>query len=147
MLHCDAERSLSKYETHDQTLFEFLGGSSLLPEFPLIGEESVMSFAITATRAEFEDFDDQLDTSGLRYDLISVVHNEESGGSALTERQLECLTVAWRMAYFEVPRESTLAEVADALDVDTSMVSEIIRRGTDRVLERFLFERQSSSNQ
>ena len=146
LLHCDAKRSLSKYETSDQALFEFLGGSSLLPEFPLIVENGVMSFSITANQGNFEDFGDQLHASGLRYDLLSLVHNDESGDSPLTDRQLECLTVARRMGYFEVPRKSTLAEVADALDVDTSTVSEVIRRGTQRVLERFFFERRSSSN-
>ncbi|WP_276258775.1 helix-turn-helix domain-containing protein [Haloglomus litoreum] len=146
LLYCDEERSLSRYETEDQALFEFLGGSSLLPEFPLVVEDGVMSFAITASRADFEAFGDRLDASGLRYELQSVVHRDDSDGGPLTDRQLECLTVAWRMGYFEVPRDCSLAEVADALDVDTSTVSETIRRGTARVLERFLFERERSSN-
>jgi predicted DNA binding protein len=145
LLHCDEERSLSKYETGDQTLFEFLGGSSLLPEFPLVVEDGVMSFAITASRADFEAFGDQLDASGLRYELLSVVHRDASGGGPLTDRQLECLTVAWRMGYLEVPRDVSLAEVADALDVDTSTVSETVRRGTQRVLEQFLSEHRRRS--
>ncbi|MFC7138033.1 helix-turn-helix domain-containing protein [Halobaculum litoreum] len=142
LLHCDAERSISKYETRDQALFEFLGASSLLPEFPLVVEDGTMTFGVTATRADFEAFGDQLDASGLRYELLSVVHREESGGGPLTDRQLECLTVAWRLGYFEVPRDCSLAEVAEALDVDTSTVSETIRRGTARVLEQFLTERR-----
>jgi predicted DNA binding protein len=144
LLHCDDERSLSKYETRDQSLFEFLGGSSLLPEFPLLVEDGVMSFAVTATRADFEDFGDRLDASGLRYDLQSVVHSDGTSG-LLTDRQRECLDVAWRLGYFEVPRDCTLAEVADALDVDTSTVSETIRRGTARVLDRFLVTAGRSS--
>jgi predicted DNA binding protein len=136
LLHCDDERSLSKYETLEQSLFEFLGGSSLLPEFPLVVEAGHMEFAITATRNDFEAFGERLDASGLRYELRSVVHREGRDG-VLTDRQRECLDVAWRMGYFEVPRDCTLAEVADALDVDTSTVSETLRRGTARVLDRF----------
>jgi predicted DNA binding protein len=146
LLHCGAERSLSKYETRDQALFEFLCESSLLPEFPLVVEDGVMSFGITATQSEFGDFGDRLDGSGLRYELVSIVHRDESEGGPLTDRQRECLDVAWRMGYFEVPRDCTLAEVADALDVDTSTVSETIRRGTARVLNRFLVEGRRSSN-
>jgi predicted DNA binding protein len=141
LLYCDDERSLSKYETRDQSLFEFLGGSSLLPEFPLVVEDGAMSFTVTATHEEFEAFGDRLDASGLRYELLSVVHRDASSG-LLTDRQRECLDVAWRMGYFEVPRDCTLAEVADTLDVDTSTVSETLRRGTARVLERFLAERR-----
>ena len=145
LLHRDEERSLSKYETSDQALFQFLGGSSLLPEFPLVVEDGVMSFGITASRADFEAFGDRLDASGLRYELLSVVHRDESGGGPLTDRQLECLTVAWRMGYFEVPRDASLADVAGALDVDTSTVSETVRRGTQRVLEQFLSDRRRLS--
>lgn len=140
LLHCDEERSLSKYETSDQRLFQFLGSSSLVPEFPLVVEDGVMSFAITASRDDFEAFGDQLDASGLRYELLFVVHRDESEGGLLTDRQLECLTVAWQMGYFEVPRDASLAEVADALDVDTSTVSETVRRGTARVLGQFMSE-------
>jgi predicted DNA binding protein len=50
------------------------------------------------------------------------------------------------MGYFEVPRDSSLAEVADRLNVDTSTVSETLRRGTARVLERFFLERSRGSN-
>ncbi|SFR75472.1 Predicted DNA binding protein, contains HTH domain [Halogeometricum rufum] len=146
LLHCDEERSLSKYETSDQALFEFLGGSSLIPEFPLVVEDGTMSFAITASRADFEAFGDRLDASGLRYELQSVVHRDDPSGGPLTDRQRECLTVAWRMGYFAVPRDCSLAEVADALDVDTSTVSETVRRGTERVLEQFFSERRRFSN-
>jgi predicted DNA binding protein len=142
-LHGDGERSLSKYETRDQALFEFLGASSLLPEFPLVVEDGVMSFGVTATQAEFDAFGDRLDASGLRYDLLSVVH-DESERDLLTDRQRECLTVAWRLGYFEVPRECTLVKVADALGVDKSTVSETVRRGTARVLDSYLVGRPST---
>jgi len=39
------------------------------------------------------------------------------------------------------PRECTLADVAAALDVDKSTASETIRRGTARVVDRFLLRR------
>ncbi|MEF8825652.1 MAG: helix-turn-helix domain-containing protein [Halapricum sp.] len=145
LLHCDDERALSKYETRDQALFEFLGGSSLLPEFPLIVEGGVMTFAITTTQEEFDAFGDRLDASGMRYELLSVTHRDRSEGP-VTDRQLECLRVARRMGYFEVPRNATLAEVADTLGVDTSTVSETIRRGTARVLEQFFVEQRHSNS-
>jgi predicted DNA binding protein len=145
LLHCDAERALSKYETSDQSLFEFLGGSSLLPEFPLVVEDGVLSFGITASRADFEAFGDRLDAGGRRYELQSVVHRDESGAGPVTDRQLECLTVAWRLGYFEVPRDCSLAAVADALEVDTSTASETIRRGVAHLLGQFLLERRHVS--
>jgi predicted DNA binding protein len=40
-----------------------------------------------------------------------------------------------------VPRECTLADVADELGVDTSTASETIRRATARIVDAFLVER------
>lgn len=136
-LHADDERALTQYEVVEQRLYEFLWDASLPPQFPLVVEDGEMEFDLTATRDQFEAFGASLDDSGLEYHLLSVVTVREDG-SLLTERQRECVAEALRRGYFEVPRECTLAELADALDVDKSTTSETVRRGTARVVEQFL---------
>jgi predicted DNA binding protein len=133
------ERVLSKYETTEQGLFRFLGESSLPPEFPITVEDGAMEFRVTTTRERFDELSRTLEERADQYELVSLVHRE-SRDDLLTPRQLECLRVARRMGYFRVPRECTLSEVADALDVDTSTASETIRRGSERVLEQFLLD-------
>jgi len=76
------------------------------------------------------------DLTPLFYGLLSVVHTDEEG-TLLTDRQRE--------GYFAVPRECTLAELADELGVDRSAASETIRRGTARVVEQFLLSGESAS--
>lgn len=139
-LHVGDDRALTRFETTSQRLFEFLGGASLPPEFPLDVADGVMEFDVTATRAGFEAFGKRLDATGRQYDLLSVVHADSRSG-VLTERQRECLEVALRKGYFEVPREATLAEVAAALNVDKSSASETLRRGAARVIDWFLLGR------
>jgi uncharacterized protein (DUF2267 family) len=143
-LYGDGDRVLSKYETRERSLFKFLGATSLLPEYPLRVANGKMTFAVTATQAEFEALGDQLDASELQYELESVLHQDDPE-DALTPRQRECLTVARRMGYFEVPRDTTLAAVADALDVDTSTASETLRRAVARVLDRFFMSERGST--
>jgi predicted DNA binding protein len=140
-LHADDERAITRYETTDQRLYEFLLGASLPPEFPLAVTDGEMEFDLTATREQFEQFGAALDASGLQYDLLMAVETE-ADGSVLTDRQRECLTVAQRRGYFEVPRDCTLADLADDLGVDKSTASETLRRGTARVLEQFLVHRR-----
>jgi len=135
-------RVVAQYEADEQGLYEFLWSSSLPPEFPVVVEDGEMEFEITATREQFEAFGATLDEGDHQYDLLSLVHTDE-GERLLTDRQRECLTVAHRRGYFDVPRECTLAEVADALGVDKSTASETVRRGTGRVLEQFLVGRES----
>ena len=138
-LHTDDRRAIAQYEVGEQGLYEFLRGSSLPPEFPLTVDDGEMEFGLTATRSQFDAFGDALDDSGLSYDLLSLVHTDDED-DLLTERQRECLTVALRRGYFEVPRDCTLADVADSLGVDTSTASETIRRGQARVLKQFLVD-------
>ncbi|MFP4632861.1 MAG: helix-turn-helix domain-containing protein [Halobacteriales archaeon] len=58
--------------------------------------------------------------------------------SRLTDRQREVLETARRMGYFEWPRDSTAAEVADSLDLDPSTVSEHLSTAQSKLVEQVL---------
>ncbi|WP_156105572.1 helix-turn-helix domain-containing protein [Halobellus rufus] len=136
-LYGDDERVISQYEAAEKSLYEFLWGSSFPPEFPMLVEDGEMEFDVTATREQFEAFGSALDTSEIPYELLTVVHTDDSEG-LLTDRQRECLTVAHQRGYFEVPRQCDLTELGAALGVDKSTASETLRRATDRVVGQFL---------
>jgi hypothetical protein len=138
-LYGDDQRVISQYEATERSLYEFLWGSSFPPEFPMVVEDGEMAFDVTATREQFEAFGSALDGSGVRYELLSVVHTEDSE-SLLTDRQRECLAVAHQRGYFEVPRQCDLTELGAALGVDKSTASETIRRATDRVVAQYLLD-------
>jgi predicted DNA binding protein len=53
----------------------------------------------------------------------------------LTDRQFEALSIAVASGYFEVPREATLADMADAMAVGKSTAGEHLRRALGRVCE------------
>ena len=137
LLYADEQRVFARYESTEQRLYEFLGRSSLPPEFPVVVEDGRFEFDLTATREQFEAVGAALDESEFDYDLLSAVETA-ADDAVLTDRQRECLGVALREGYFEVPRECTLAEVAETVGIDKSTASEILRRGESRVLKRFL---------
>jgi len=143
-LYHEDGRAIAQYETTEQQLYQFLGDSSLPPEFPLVVEDGEMEFDVTATREQFETMGTALDASGYEYELLSV-REGRNPETLLTERQRECLTIAFREGYFEVPRRCTLTDVADAIGVDKSTASETIRRGSARVIEWFLMGSEPTS--
>jgi len=59
---------------------------------------------------------------------------EREDDFGLTPPQRETLTAAFEAGYFDVPRETTLAELADRLDVSEQAVSERLRRGLRQFL-------------
>lgn len=136
-LYADDSRAIGQYQADERSLYEFLWDSSLPPEFPLIVADGEMEFDLTATQEQFDAFGSTLDDTGLSYDLLSIVHTDRRDG-LLTDRQKTHLTAAYRHGYFEVPRETTLAEVANSLNVDKSSASETIRRGAGRIIGQFL---------
>jgi Predicted DNA binding protein len=69
---------------------------------------------------------------------ITAVHAllpAEDEGYGLTDRQREALVLAYERGYFESPRESTLAEVATALDITQQSLSSRLRRGHRRLID------------
>jgi len=131
------ERSLARYETTETELYEFLAGSSLPPEFPIVVENGWAEFDFTGTREKFERVRAGLEAAGRRYELRTIVEARDTA-DLLTRRQREVLEAAVREGYFEVPRGCTLSELAAELDADTSTVSGVIRRAEGRVLTWFL---------
>ena len=132
------DRLLGKYETTDTGLYEFVAASDLPPEFPVVVRNGWYEFDLTGTREEFDRFRGALDGLDRPYRLLSVVGEDDEEESMLTDRQRELMAAAVREGYFEVPRECTLAELADRVDADKSTVSGVLRRGESRLVKWFL---------
>lgn len=68
---------------------------------------------------------------GLSFQLQGLYRGEraERGETGLTPRQHEALTAALERGYFDVPRQVTLEELADELDVSDQALSALVRRG------------------
>lgn len=142
LLESDDSRALGRYETTDTDLYDFVELSSLTIEFPVAVQNGWYTFELTGTRNELDALRDVLEDIPLPYELESLVTRTERE-SLLTERQREVLDAALELGYFEVPRECTLAELADAVGVDKSTASTVLRRGEATLVRWFLTGTQS----
>lgn len=130
-------RVLSKYETTDTELYDFVESSSLPVEFPVVVRNGWFEFDLTGTREELDRLRATLEASDLPYELQSLVTTADAD-SLLTDRQRELLDVAVREGYFEVPRECTLADLAETVGVDKATASTVLRRGESKLVKWFL---------
>jgi predicted DNA binding protein len=90
--------------------------------------------AVSATHDACEEHD--LDVAFERiYDLEGSLR---LGRHGLTESQYETIRAAYERGYYEVPRESTLADLAAELNVSHQALSERLRRGQATLVERVL---------
>ncbi|RQG93994.1 helix-turn-helix domain-containing protein [Natrarchaeobius chitinivorans] len=130
-------RVLSKYESTDTDLYEFVETSSLPIEFPVVARDGWFELDLTGTRDELDQLRAIIEAADGSYELQSVVSTADTD-TLVTDRQRELLETAIREGYYEVPRECTLADLAETADVDKSTASTILRRGEATLLKWFL---------
>lgn len=86
------------------------------------------------------------DDVGVTVERVSD-HQRRPGtlASRLTDRQYEAIEVARAVGYFEVPREGTLATVADRLDCSESAASTLLRNAQANLVDGALGDRPEST--
>lgn len=79
----------------------------------------------------------------ISFELHRMFRQDEwTGGTApeVTDEQRAALVNAYEEGYFEEPRETSLEELADLLDISPTAVGGRIRRGTGQLVETTLLE-------
>ncbi|SFS09639.1 hypothetical protein SAMN05216559_3552 [Halomicrobium zhouii] len=66
--------------------------------------------------------------------IYPMTESSRAGQSDLTEQQLQTVEVALERGYYDVPRQTTLTELAEELDVSHQALSERLRRGHRRLV-------------
>ncbi|WP_226041821.1 helix-turn-helix domain-containing protein [Natrinema sp. DC36] len=88
-------------------------------------------------REELSDAVSAIEDCGVRVDVRRMVEagqdEELETTAALTEPQQEAIAEAYRQGYYDVPREISLEELANELDISHQALSERLRRA-NRVL-------------
>ncbi|WP_276270774.1 helix-turn-helix domain-containing protein [Haloarcula litorea] len=77
-----------------------------------------------------EDRDMQFDIEAIR-----EMDGEPAGRYGLTVEQHEALVAAAKAGYYDVPRETSLEELAEEMDVSHQALSERLRRATEALVE------------
>lgn len=65
-------------------------------------------------------------------------NDEWSIVSSLTDRQREVVETAFRMGYYEIPRQTTHQDIAAALDLSGSTIDEHLQKAECKIMEQIL---------
>jgi len=84
--------------------------------------------------ASFQSRCREIDIAITLTELHALTPIETGTEAALTDTQLETLALAYERGYFECPREVTLEELGDELDISHQAVASRIRRGINNIL-------------
>nr|WP_256948861.1 helix-turn-helix domain-containing protein [Halorubrum ezzemoulense] len=106
-------------------------------EMPVEIRDGVARVDVTGNHERVAEFGDALRDVGAAFEVEYVQQRINPGGS-LTERQREVLFEAVDRGYYDVPRETTLTEVADHVGIAKSTCSEVLQRVERTIVREFV---------
>jgi predicted DNA binding protein len=95
------------------------------------------------SRDAFNEFRETCNELNLMMDVDSIYSEPFSGASddiALTDPQRDLLTRAVQVGYFEIPRETTLQELGQQMNIAGQAASERLRRGMETLISETVTE-------
>lgn len=130
----------------EQSIFPLLGKYGGAFEDGFWTGDAWQVHLIFPTESLFRNFSEAYSSQESTSLALEAVFREGSYDTptfGLTPTQREALTTALEQGYFEIPRKTTLSEIADQLDISDQAVSERMRRGEKLVFERILSSEES----
>lgn len=134
--HSADERILFEASTPTPPPHGAMADSGIVPSFPLRLENGWFVGDITASREQLSAFRDELDVGGIEYRLVQI-SGIDGAGDALTVRQQEVVELAVDHGYYDSPRQCTLSDLADRLDVNKSVVSRVLQRAEGHIMTAY----------
>jgi len=128
---------LIQFRTHLPLLLLAARDSGLPLEMPFEISDGEATWTLTASQDAISDLGDQLSALGISF-TVDYLQQEVAGSEALlTDRQRAIVQEAIEQGYYDTPRECSLTELADAVDLAKSTVSETLHRAEERVMKEF----------
>lgn len=95
-------------------------------------------------REAFREFREWCRDKDVEFTLHALYPETESqigeSRSVLTDEQAETLRLAYEEGYFEIPQETTMADIATELEISSQAVSERLHRATKTLVEAYVLD-------
>ncbi|AEH37889.1 helix-turn-helix domain-containing protein [Halopiger xanaduensis] len=106
-------------------------------ELPVEIADGEATIEVTGSRDRLAELAEQLEHFGLQY-RIDNVRERLHESQLLSERQLEVVAAAVEKGYYDTPRQCSLTELAEHLDIAKSTCSETLHRAEEAIIKRFV---------
>jgi predicted DNA binding protein len=128
---------LMQFETTMPLLLLPARGSGVPLTMPFTIEDGEAEWELTAPQDRLSELGTQLDEFNIPF-TVNEIRQHVEPEQLLTERQLRLVTAAVERGYYDTPRECSLTELADALDIAKSTCSETLHRAEEKLVKQFV---------
>jgi hypothetical protein len=134
------DTAVVQFETSEPLLLLSIQESGAPIELPLTIRDGKAVIELTASRDRLSEFGRQLEAFGMSYTL-NRVYDAVDTPTLLTDQQRRLLVSAVELGYYDTPRECTLTELAEEVDLAKSTASVTLHRAEETVVKEFVAER------
>lgn len=131
------ETALVQLETSTPLLLLPIQGSGVPLEMPFTISDGEARWEITAPQRRLSELGRQLDEFGVPFH-VERVEQRIGADQLLTDNQRELIEAAAESGYYDTPRECSLTELAEQLDMAKSTCSETLHRAEGKIVTEFL---------
>lgn len=135
--HADERMVLLQFQTTATKSYDPLRRSKNISIYPTILRDGWFSVKLEASHEQLSEYTDELAAAGIPYEIVSLVQSH-TASETLTDRQWEFIIEAVERGFYESPRDCTLAELGDILEINKSAASRLRHRAESRIIKNFV---------
>lgn len=140
VLHIDEQTVLVQFMlSFIPSPFRAILRSQNLPQFPYILQDGWMICDLITSHERLSQFRDELAATGFKFEVVSVSQSIEPT-DLLTDRQRRFMTTALNSGYYDTPRQCSLTDLAEMMDVSKSTSSVVLHRAEETIIKEFFAE-------
>lgn len=136
-------RALVQFETDEPLLLFAMQESGIPLQTPFDIVDGTVSWEITAAQERLTDLVEQFEAFGIPFEVDRLQQQLDSE-QLLTKKQSWLVTAALDRGYYDTPRSCTLVELAEALDMAPSTVSETLHRAEEKIIKEVMTTGETS---
>lgn len=137
LLQAGENEALVQFETTQPVLLMAVRSSMVPLELPLKIVDGRADLELQAAQSRLSELTTQLEQFGMSYE-VAYLRQSPTSSELLTKQQRALLVEAVDRGYYDTPRECTLTELAEALDLAKSTLSERLHRIEGAVMREFV---------
>ncbi|WP_267643784.1 helix-turn-helix domain-containing protein [Haloarchaeobius amylolyticus] len=139
LLQHHGETAVIQFETTTPLLLQPIKSSGIPLEMPFDIQDGQAKWEINAPQSHLSELADKLEEFGIPYE-VEELRQEVEPDPALTPRQRTLIVEAVERGYYDTPRECTLTDLAEAMDLAKSTCSETLHRAEETIIKEFVEE-------
>lgn len=136
VLNETGETALVQFETSLPLLLLAARESGTPLAMPFEIQNGQATWEIQTSRERLSSLADQLDERGIHYS-IEYVQPDIENEQLLTEKQRRLIQTAIENGYYNTPRECSLEDIAEQLELATSTVGETLQRAESKIITNY----------